>query len=69
LWRAQEKGLNVKRIAAVVVALAALLIVPAQAPAAKKDGQGGEKAGPPSGCATQAPSTIPSSRASGRSTS
>jgi subtilisin family serine protease len=42
----------VKRIAAVVVALVALLIVPAQAPAAK-NGQGGKKAGPPSGCTTQ----------------
>jgi serine protease len=45
--------LNVKRIAAVAVALAALLIVPTQAPAAKKDGQGAGKSAAPSGCATQ----------------
>jgi subtilisin family serine protease len=51
-WRAQEKGLNVKRIAAVVVAIVALLIAPAGA-LAKKDGRGAKQAGPASGCATQ----------------
>ncbi len=49
-WRAQEKGLNVNGIAAVVVALVALSIVPAQALAAEKGPNG---AAAPSGCATQ----------------
>jgi subtilisin family serine protease len=49
LWRAREKGLNVKRITAVAVALVALLIVPPGAPATK----GSHRAAASASCPTQ----------------